>query len=305
MKRLFALLATMGACALFAQEELFRPQKIEWGEKPVTFELNERTGLLLAKTEFAGKPCTFLVDTGATHTSWNLSFMQEKHPEIALRQVTNVGQSNVDAALHVFVVPSLKVGDTTFRQFLGIAVPLDHLSKTMGTEVDGILGMSVMGRRPFRFSAKDRTLTWQAEATPPEGAVALDVKKDLADNCIHLNARVDGSSQTFTALIDSGANMTSMDSKVWPDSGASTTIETTNVNTMNSAQTFKTGATRTLVLGDFKTPIANPVLKDIPDSIAILGIGTLRNFDLFLDGAGKQAWAIPHATKADAPTSQP
>ena len=45
MKRLFALLATMGACALFAQEELFRPQKIEWGEKPVTFELNERTGL--------------------------------------------------------------------------------------------------------------------------------------------------------------------------------------------------------------------------------------------------------------------
>lgn len=290
MRCVAVLLAVSAACALSAQEALFRPQQTTVGQEPVSLGTTS-AGLLTVRAELEGKPCVLLVDTGASHSTWDRDWVRRNLPETPLRPIAVEGETNVREALAVFPVTRLKVGGSEFGRFLGVAVPLAHLSRSVGAEVAGILGMNVMGQAPFRLSVKDARLEWRAGQTPPPGAVRLPVGQDQGDNCFYLKAQSGTGSKPFAVLLDSGANVTVMPQGQWPEEGGAADLSATDVNAADQARAFRKGRRGELLLGDFRATITPVVQSGGP---ALLGADTLKGFDLFLDGKARQAWAAPH-----------
>lgn len=290
--------------ALRAQEALFRPRNVTLEPGPVRLEAHPEAGLLTVRATLNGKPCTLLVDTGASHTTFDRAFLTREHPDLIQQPISLHGDTNVQAELAVCLVSSLKVGGNAFEGFYGVSAPLGHLKETLGQEVAGILGMNVLGRMPFRLSRRDGLLAWFRRAPAPKGAVRLPLAADEGDNCFRVLARAEGRETPIPMLVDAGANVTVLNPGQWPTTGEATAMETADVNAAGRSLTFAQGRKGTLRLGELAVEVTPVVRGDMP---ALLGADTLGKFDLVVDGPARAAWAVPHAkpaAKVAAPTAK-
>jgi predicted aspartyl protease len=117
----------------------------------VPFEYSRAFGLMLIKVEVNGKPAVMVLDTGSNETivSPSLVIVKQLSSKDAVRMAKGSGYSGTG----VIATASLSIGPLNPKNCQILVVDLSDLSKTLGQEVDGILGMSVL--KEFEFVTVD------------------------------------------------------------------------------------------------------------------------------------------------------
>ena len=271
---LFAAAFALAAAILPAQEELFTPTVAGVPINRLEVTVLPGNNLQTVQATLNGKPCVLLLDTGASHTTIDRDFLAKTFPDLPTQPVALGGDTNVETAPLAFPILSLKLGETELKRFVGMALPLGHLAESVGTRIDGILGMNALAYAPFRLSLRDRAVTWYSSV--PDLLVASRAGDDKAT--------------TFPVLLDSGASLTFMDSERWPAAEGEAAITATGVNEA-AAATFKRGAKDTLRLGAHSLTL-EPLLR--PGEEPILGADSLLKMnDLIIDAKARRVWLAP------------
>ena len=128
----FALTVALGQCAF-----PHPPHPVE-----IPFEYSRAFGLMLIKVEVNGKPAVMVLDTGSNETivSPRLVIVKQLSSKEAVAMAKGSGYSGTGVIATAF----LSIGPVNPRNCQILVVDLSALSKTLGQEVDGILGMSVL-----------------------------------------------------------------------------------------------------------------------------------------------------------------
>jgi predicted aspartyl protease len=108
----------------------------------VPFEYSRAFGLMLVKVGVNGKPAVMVLDTGSNETivSPRLVIVKQLSSKEAVAMAKGSGYSGTGVIATAF----LSIGLTNPKNCQILVVDLSALSKTLGQEVDGILGMSVL-----------------------------------------------------------------------------------------------------------------------------------------------------------------
>jgi predicted aspartyl protease len=108
----------------------------------IPFEYSRAFGLMLIKVEVNEKPAVMVLDTGSNETivSPKLVIAKQLRSKDAVAMAKGSGYSGTA----VIATALLRVGPLNPKNCQLLVVDLSDLSKTLGQEVDGILGMSVL-----------------------------------------------------------------------------------------------------------------------------------------------------------------
>ena len=173
MRHLHALLLTLCfalAAPLRAQPNPFEATVETVRENRVPLRIHPANNLQTLQATLNGKPCTLLFDTGASHTTFNAAFIASALPDLPRQPLILPGQTNVRQRPDLIPVASLTLGNTSLRNFYAMVLPLDHLSRAVGTPIDGILGANSIAYAPCLISLRQAAVTWApAPESLPEG----------------------------------------------------------------------------------------------------------------------------------------
>ena len=108
----------------------------------VPFEYSKAFGLMLIKVEVNGKSAVMVLDTGSNETivSPRLVIVKQLSSKDAVAMAKGSGYSGAG----VVATAVLTIGPLNPKNCEILVVDLSDLSKTLGQQVDGILGMSVL-----------------------------------------------------------------------------------------------------------------------------------------------------------------
>lgn len=136
--------------------------------------------MILVEAKADGRPCTLILDTGATHTTLDSGFVAKNLPKKELSPVTIMGDTNVDEAPKCLELETLEIGEARFEGEQVMAIGLSHLSGTVGRKIDGILGMSTILRRRALLRASEGEILFAPDAKDCEGfgAPCRSITKD-------------------------------------------------------------------------------------------------------------------------------
>lgn len=108
----------------------------------IPFEFSKEFGLILINVEVNGKPAVMVLDTGSNETivSPRLVVVKQLSSTDAVAMAKGSGYSGAGVIATAF----LRIGASNPKNCQILVVDLGDLSKTLGQEVDGVLGMSVL-----------------------------------------------------------------------------------------------------------------------------------------------------------------
>jgi predicted aspartyl protease len=108
----------------------------------VPFEYSRAFGLMLIKVEVNGKPAVMVLDTGSNETivSPALVIVKQLSSKDAVAMAKGSGYSGIGVIATAF----LSIGQLNPKKCQILVVDLSDLSKALGQEVDGVLGMSIL-----------------------------------------------------------------------------------------------------------------------------------------------------------------
>jgi predicted aspartyl protease len=108
----------------------------------IPFEYSRAFGLMLVRVEVNGKPAVMVLDTGSNETivSPRLVIVKQLGSKDAVAMAKGSGYSGAGVVATAF----LTIGPLNPKNCQILVVDLSGLSKTLGQQVDGILGMSVL-----------------------------------------------------------------------------------------------------------------------------------------------------------------
>lgn len=135
----------------FAEEEASLPDRATaflTGMEPIKLARDPNSKLLIAECRINGIPCNLIVDTAASHTTFDVKFIQKHFPNLTLQEVQIAPGSNVHTAPRVFPMESFSIGGLLIKNFYGCTMDLDSLQKSTHIRVDGILGINYLGFCP-------------------------------------------------------------------------------------------------------------------------------------------------------------
>ena len=106
----------------------------------VPFEYSRAFGLI--KVEVNGKPAVMVLDTGSNETIVSPRVVNAK--QLSSKEAVAMAKGSGYSGTGVIATAFLKVGTLSPKNCQILVVDLSDLSKTLGQDVDGILGMSVL-----------------------------------------------------------------------------------------------------------------------------------------------------------------
>lgn len=108
----------------------------------IPFEYSRTFGLMLVKVEVNGKPAVMVLDTGSNETivSPKLVIVEQ----LGLKDAVSMAKGSGYSGTGVYSTAVLKVGSLSPKNCRILVVDLSDLSKSLGQDIDGILGMSVL-----------------------------------------------------------------------------------------------------------------------------------------------------------------
>ena len=167
-------------------------------------------GMHLADGTVDGVPCRLLVDTGATHTTFDLAFVTNRLPAARLEDVKVFGETNVGFAPKCFARAAFRLGGHAFPAQGAMAVPLDGLHASIGERIDGVLGMSDLATADFIL--RDREIEFA-----PDASVCASFGPDRRRGGDALNPQVAGrhAGREIAFLVDSGSSFTFVNTALW------------------------------------------------------------------------------------------
>ena len=255
---------------------------VSCGAATATFSLADFSNMPLVEAELDGVKATLILDTGASHTTFDTAFVTNAFPKAKLTSVTLLGTTNVRAGTPgpcVFGAKKLKVGDLALDAADAMAFPLGQLSSVVGRKVDGILGMNHLAARPFVLSLADGRIVWDPPAEVCAGFVRA--KSRLRGNRRELVARLPNGEE-LGLLIDSGSTWTFVEDRYWRTTARKTSVASADLNRCAN-ETMRTGEKGLIDCG-IRFEI-EPMIAPQP-GLNQLGAATLKNIDVRFDANG-------------------
>ncbi len=276
MKRtaLSSLRATVFAAFLFAAGSAF------CAKVPLT--VAPGSNFPIVEGEIDGVKCKLLVDTGATHTTLDRGFLEKNLPGNALEPVRLGGVTNVKVEPSITEVKSFKLGEMDFGPCPVMVLDLAHVADASRRQLDGILGMNMLGLTRTIISLGGGYVEFSAPASAREG-FAPARRTNLEDP---LTITLKCEKPDATVFIDSGASFTFFPKDAgWP--AASTNafiIGATDVNVAGQGIECLPGVEGeiTFPASDARIP-AMPLLSAQP--LNRIGSDTLKNCDILIEPA--------------------
>ena len=108
----------------------------------VPFEYSRAFGLMLIRVEVNGKPAVMVLDTGSNETIISPRLVIVK--QLSLKESVSMAKGSGFACTGVSAMAFLKVGPFGPKNCQILVMDLSNLAKSLGQNVDGILGMSVL-----------------------------------------------------------------------------------------------------------------------------------------------------------------
>ena len=115
--------------------------------REILIEHSQRFGLLLVRAEVNRKPAVFMVDTGSTIIviGTKLADLSDRIPNAAM--FTHAGSGLVGTGVYAQAV--IKVGPVVWGKRPIVVMNLQEISKSLGEEIDGILGLDFISEMKF------------------------------------------------------------------------------------------------------------------------------------------------------------
>lgn len=238
-----------------------------------------RTNMPFVSGELNGKKCNLLFDTGATHTTFDIGFLQRELPETKLGEVMLAGKTNVRNAPKIFHADSLKLGNAEFGEFKAMALDISHLMPGIGVKVDGIVGMNVIGCVPTLVSLGSNNAVFNPAKKDRESFGKGISRVKERPFSVALSPTFNG--KQFHLIVDSAASLTFLSKSIgWPT--AKKTVELSAV-AVNGDETLSTdcGAHGKLMLGEAVE--MTPMLTD--NLVSRIGADTLLKYDMLIESS--------------------
>ena len=196
-----------------------------FGSVHVPLAVRPGNNMHLADATVEGVPCRLLVDTGATHTTFDLGFVTNRLPKAELRDVQLLGTTNVRTPPKFFSYKTFRLGEHVFASEGAMAIPLDMLAPSVGARVDGILGMSDLSS--VDFILRDDELVLGPTEAERQG-FGPDVRKGGDVTRPFVSGTHDGREIPF--LVDSGSSFTFVKEGLWKPSTNAVALAATEVS---------------------------------------------------------------------------
>ena len=252
-------------------------------EVRVSMMVLEGRNMPFVQAKLNGVDCTLLLDTGATHTTFDLGFVKGALPDAKLQPVMLMGDSNVEGAPVYFQAGSLEIGGAKFGDFGAMALNLSHLPASMGVRVDGILGMNTIGRVPFVLLLSKGEVVFCPGEEARKGFDKWTTRFPGDPMSIMLKAVNDG--KAFGMIVDSGASMTFLLSATgWPTTGEKADFSAIDINGSTGLAPQRGESGRLVVGRDLALEISPLVVDSRDPSMNRIGSDTLRRYDMIVDG---------------------
>ena len=112
--------------------------------KPVEipFRFSRSFDLILVAANVDGHPAILVLDTGCTHTMINSLIVNASVPD--LRRSVDTARGSGYSTKGFYTTAWLRVGPVNWRDHPIIVMETKELSKTLGQEIDGLLGMDFL-----------------------------------------------------------------------------------------------------------------------------------------------------------------
>ena len=252
-------------------------------EVRVSMMVLEGRNMPFVQAKLNGVDCTLLLDTGATHTTFDLGFVKGALPDAQLQPVMLMGDSNVEGAPVYFQAESLEIGGAKFGDFGAMALNLSHIPASMGVKVDGILGMNTIGRVPFVLSLSKGEVVFCPGEEARKGFDKWTTRFPGDPMSIMLKAVNEG--KAFGMIVDSGASMTFLLSATgWPTTGEKADFSAIDINGSTGLAPQRGESGRLVVGRDLALEISPLVVDSRDPSMNRIGSDTLRRYDMIVDG---------------------
>jgi hypothetical protein len=108
----------------------------------IPFQFSRAFGLMLIRAEVNGKSAVLVLDTASNHTTISSRFVDVATPP--LRDTVSSRKGSGYTGTGVFTRASLKVGPLVWRDHRILAMDLKEISKSLGENIDGLLGMDFL-----------------------------------------------------------------------------------------------------------------------------------------------------------------
>ena len=135
--------AYLYACFLFLAFALATgPLSSSSAPVEIPFEYSSKFGLVLVKAEVNGKPAVLVLDTGSNQTIVSSTLVVVKQGSLTDSASTAKGSGY--SGTGVFATAFLRIGPLNWRNHRILAMEMHDFSKSLGQDVDGILGMDLL-----------------------------------------------------------------------------------------------------------------------------------------------------------------
>jgi len=257
------------------------------GPVRVPIEVHQEAKILLVRAR-VGKNLAgwFVVDTGAATTVVTPEFARKLRGEYP-RLTEWVGPAQgTNEPSRVILLPLLALGAMRFEDFMVTTASLEHLSKQLKTQLDGIIGGNILFARRCAFSVLSRRLVFDAP-------VPVNVKPvACAAGSWQLGVPVTADGQTELFLLDSGASRSVLPENEWH--GA--VVDSGRVMRSDISETVVGVKTCTAVIKDLRiggTPLPWLKLTLADNPQRLLGIDFINHFLLTIDAEQGKIWLQP------------
>ncbi len=180
-----------------------------------------------------GVPMRMMLDTGATNTVLHKESLAKLKNPVKLDTENLQLRGNAKVKPDVYML-SLTVDDARIRQHPVFVLDLSGARAAMAEQIDGILGMDILGAMAFTFDAAAGKLHWGL----PAGAHRLVPLHGLREESgrMHVQILCPGGNTT-NVLLDSGATLSVIPANKWGlGVGRQQAIGISDVNAMSEKQ---------------------------------------------------------------------
>ena len=273
--------AALIACALALEVPAagWAPGGFPLSRSVARVEVRPGNNMPIVDCEIDGVPCRLLLDTGATHTTLDETFVKTRLPGKQLSKVMLGGVTNVTLVPSLTHADVFKVGNALFSDLDVMVLDLSHLSIPVGERLDGILGMNIIGATRTIISFSKGEVLMGLDASYREGFEPVRRVKLYDPFTITLNTA--GGTEV---IVDSGSTFTLLpNSANWPtQESESAAIGAADVN-QHLTIGAKRGKPGELDLGGVKVPVRPLVLENPAEKQGRIGADSLFGFDMLIE----------------------
>jgi hypothetical protein len=147
---------------------------------------------------------------------------------------------NITGETSVARLDSLSVGDNTFEKFPVLVISLAHVTQPLGTRLDGILGMNLLGVTGCTIDTKQGRLS-----LPSSGGRGHPVPIALDHDGVWIDALISG--RQIRMSVDTGSNWTELEPAEFASVATTSTVSTSSIQ-----------------VGDVNRIVTNRVVRELP-----------------------------------------